>query len=202
LLLTASNDNLNRIDFGSQASEANRAALASFERDLGHAIVPPSGVSPVVFADPRACAFLSDVDADGVSELVAWVAYTVSNELERHVTQPIGGGSTPSTPGDFGMQGWNQVLTPNSRPSGMTVFDVTQVGAALKNLTDPDEDIAKYGHSFPVFSYAMDATRATTDPTKVGLITVHLRNGLPDNDSNIIDRTGAYRVIAYVINGY
>jgi hypothetical protein len=40
----------------------------------------------------------------------------------------------------------------------------------------------------------------------VGLVTFRLRNKLPDDvpddQSNIIDRTAAFRVIAYVINGY
>ena len=38
LLLTVSNNNLNKIDYGGQASEMNRAALASFEQ-IGRAHV-------------------------------------------------------------------------------------------------------------------------------------------------------------------
>jgi hypothetical protein len=55
-----------------------------------------------------------------------------------------------------------------------------------------------------MFGYAVDAATPDWehDPGKIGLITFRLRNGMPDSESNVVDRTAAFRVIAYVINGY
>lgn len=165
LLLTVSNNNLNRIEGGGQASEMNRAALASFERDLNHAVLPPSGASAVQRAAERTCSILSDVNKDQVAELVTWTADDVNHRLLRAVT--IAGVTTTET-----------VLT-GLAPAGDLGGD-------------------------PMFTYGVDATKPDwqSDPGKIGLITFRLRNGVPDAESNIVDRTAAFRVIAYVINGY
>ena len=58
----------------------------------------------------------------------------------------------------------------------------------------------------PMFTYKAGATDAASDmadnPGRVGLVTFRLANGLPDKSQNLVDRTGAFRVIAFVINGY
>ena len=163
LLLTVSNNNLNRIEGGGQASEMNRAALASFERDLGHAMLPQSGASAVQVAGNATCSFLADVNKDKVAELVTWTGQ--GDRLLRVVT--ANGVSTTET-----------VLTGLAAPSALG--------------------------SESMFSYAVDATTSDWqhDPGKIGLITFRLRNGMPNAESNVVDRTAAFRVIAYVINGY
>jgi prepilin-type N-terminal cleavage/methylation domain-containing protein len=165
LLLTVSNNNFNRIEGGGQASEINRAALAAFERDIGHAMLPPSGASAVMRAAERTCTIRADVNKDQVAELVTWTADDESHRLLR-VVAAEGGATTTET-----------VLT----------------GLA------PAADLV----GGPMFSYAVDAyTAYAGDKDKIGLITFRLRNGLPDEETNVVERTAAFRVIAYVINGY
>ena len=81
----------------------------------------------------------------------------------------------------------------------VTSGGVTTTETVLTGLASP-EDLG----SEPMFSYGVDATTPDWehDPGKIGLITFRLRNGMPDAESNIVDRTAAFRVIAYVINGY
>ncbi len=165
LLLTVSNNNLNKIDYGGQASEMNRAALASFERDLGHGMLPGPDESAVSVAATRSVSFYADVDKDRVAETVTWSADDVNHRLMRAVTKD--GETTTQT-----------VL------SGLAAADALGSGEQM-------------------FSYGIDATRPdwNRDPSKIGLITLRLRNGMPDPESNIVDRTAVFRVIAYVING-
>jgi len=181
LLLTVSNNNLNRIDYGGQASELNRAALASFERDLGHAVLPYSKKSAVLVAGPRTCSLMVDEDNDNRAELVTWMADDTNGRLLRVVQRLPEGLSSAARVDDF--------------EGGEVTTSTVLTGLAA------DEDLG----GEPMFVYAIDATGANVwdgDPGLVGLVSFHLRNGLPDSHSNIIDRTGAYRVIAYVINGY
>jgi len=181
LLLTASNDNLNRIDYGGQASELNRAALASFERDLGHAVLPYSKKSAVLVAGSRSCSLMVDEDNDNRAELVTWVSDDANGRLLRVVQRLPEGLNSAANIDDF---------------EGGEVETSTVLTGLASN-----EDLG----GEPMFVYAIDATGANVwdgDPGLVGLVSFHLRNGLPDSRSNVIDRTGAYRVIAYVINGY
>ena len=185
LLLTTSNDNLNRISYGGQASELNRAALASFERDLGHAMLPYSRTSAVLVAQKRTCSFMADVDnpADGYPELVTWSADDEDHSLVRTVKRP----PQPLTADE---------ITGISDFGGGTVTSTT-VLTGLASDTDIDT---------PMFTYKAGATDAASDmadhPGRVGLVTFRLANGLPDKSQNLVDRTGAFRVIAFVINGY
>jgi len=180
LLLTVSNANLNQIDFGGQASEANRAALASFERDLNHSVLPSDDVSPLLRAGARRCDFLADTDGDGSRELVSWQADDDTNKLLRVVTLATETTPVPSSIGDF---------------AGGEVSTTTVV----TGLSSADE----YPSGAPaMFTYGTDATTGFTTLARTGLVTFHLRNGLPDSTQNVVDRTGAYRVIALVINGY
>ena len=180
MLLTVSNNNLNRIDYGGQASELNRAAMASFERDLGHSVPVDTETSPVLVAQERTCAVLVDVDNDHRPELVTWMAADdAQDSLLRVVRRLPDNRNLASSTDDFA----------NSTPATTTVLT----------------GLAQAGAGAPLFSYGVDATTtvaAGTDPSHVGLISFHLANGLPDSASNVIDRTGAFRVIAYVINGY
>lgn len=181
MLLTVSNNNLNRIDYGGQASELNRAAMASFERDLGHSVPVDTETSPVLVARERTTSILVDVDNDHRPELVTWMAADdAGNSLLRVVRRLPDDRNLASSTDDF----------KNSTPTTSTVL----TGLAPAGSTGA-----------PLFTYSVDATTAVaagTDPAHVGLITLHLANGLPDSASNVIDRTGAFRVIAYVINGY
>jgi hypothetical protein len=183
MLLTVSNNNLNRIDYGGQASELNRAALAAFERDLGHSVPVDTETSPVLVAGERTTSILVDVDDDHRPELVTWMAANDSQDsLLRVVRRLPDTQNLASSVSDFA----------NSVPSTTTVL----TGLAPASAYPADR---------PLFSYSVDATTtvgAGTDPAHVGLVSLHLINGLPDSSSNVIDRTGAFRVIAYVINGY
>lgn len=164
LLLSVSNNNLNRIEGGGQASEMNRAALASFERDLNHSMLV-SNVSPVERAYERTCSFRADVNADDEADLVTWTADDQKHELLRVVTS-----------------------------GGVTATDTVLTGLAPASELQGEA----------MFIYAVDATHPDWehDPGKIGLITLRLRNGMPDAFTNVVDRTAAFRVIAYVINGY
>jgi prepilin-type N-terminal cleavage/methylation domain-containing protein len=162
--LKTTNDKMNRIDFGGQASEANRSALAAFERDLGHSVLAPGGQSPVYVADSRTCALYCDVDNDGVAERVQWSTDATQNTLVRSVTNAAG--DTTST-------------------------------VELEGLATAAETPAA-----PLFTYFDSATAPSTSTGSIGLITIHLRNGMPTRTQNIVDRTASFRVIAYVINGY
>jgi prepilin-type N-terminal cleavage/methylation domain-containing protein len=169
LLLTTSNDNLNTIEFGGQASELNRSALASFERDLNHSYLPRDDVSPILLAAPRTVTFTIDEDTtDGHVELVTWTADDANHELLRVVTD-----STEST----------------TQPTSIADF-AGQSGEA--ELGSP-----------PMFTYGYSATELYTGELgRIGLVTFRLRNGIPDRNLNVSDRTGAFRVLALVINGY
>jgi hypothetical protein len=178
LLLTTSNANLNHIDFGGQASEANRAALASFERDLGHSVLPHDDQSSIISASPRRCAMLADDNNDKVPELVVWSADDDTHKLLRTVTRATENTQTLSSEADF-------------------ATGVTTTSTVLAGLASDDQMAGA-----PLFTYATDATTGFTTVEKVGLITVHLRDGLPDPTQNVVDRTASFRVIALVINGY
>lgn len=182
MLLTTSNDNLNRIDNGGQASELNRAALASFERDLGHAVLPFTGVSAILAAGERSCSVMVDDDNDTLPELVTWMADDENQRLLRVVTRAPDPETALSIASIDGFDG------------GETTTSTVLTGlSTAENLNGE-----------PMFQYAIDATHSDWqgDPGQIGLVTVRLRNGLPDSESNIVDRTAAFRVIAYVINGY
>jgi len=98
----------------------------------------------------------------------------------RVVTRSTETTPNPSTIGDF---------------AGGEV-ETTTVVTGLASLDEyPDDKPA-------MFTYATDATTGFTSLGRVGLVSFHLRNGLPDSTQNIVDRTAAYRVIALVINGY
>jgi prepilin-type N-terminal cleavage/methylation domain-containing protein len=190
-LLTVSTNNLNGIDYGGQASELNRAALASFERDLGHAILPSSGGSPVLQADGSTCAFLCDVDGDKIPELVRWGIATVddgvttTSSLIREVTESTVDTVTPDTLADFA-----------------TSQDITSV--AVLTYLDINYPSTIGDHRIPqMFAYAPNGTAApnlSCPAAAVSVITIRLRNGLPDSKSNIVDRQAAFRIIAFTIN--
>jgi prepilin-type N-terminal cleavage/methylation domain-containing protein len=174
LLLTVSNDNLNRIDQGGQAAELNRAALASFERDLNHSVLPAEDVSPILDAGATQCSML--VENNG-RELVTWRVDTNAGALVRDVSR---------APVDVAL------------PASMSDFDggTTTSTVALSDFSW--EDVGG-----PVFSYKSDAlTTWDGDPRVVGLVTAHFRNGLPNSKTNVTDRTAAFRVLSLVINGY
>lgn len=183
LLLTTSGDNLNRVGNGSQAGEANRAAMEALGRDITHGVVPPSGASPILGAEPARLAILADedVDGDGQAELVrvVWEADDTSHTLFRSVTEATDAKPQPESEADF--EG-----------------GVTTTSTVLTGLADPSGD--------PLFvyyagSYAGTPTTAA-HAADVGLVKVHLRNGLPTPTMNVVDRTSAFRVVAFVINGY
>jgi len=176
LLLTASNSNLNTIDYGGQSSELNRAALAWFERDLNHAVLPADDVSPVLDAEGRHCTILVDTDNDGSHELVTWEADLQHNSLIRVLTQSPNATDTPVAISDFS----GGATTTTTVVTGLDWQDVPAMFAYLPNAKDPWDG----------------------DVRKIGLITFHLRNGLPNATTNVTDRTAAFRVISYVINGY
>ena len=179
LLLNASNQNLNRIDFGGQASEMNRAALAQFQTDLGHAMVRPDGLSPVLANGPRRCAMLVDDDKDTFAELVVWSADDTQNALVRTVTQAPVQSLTLGSEADF--------------VGGATTTTVEVTGLATAAETG----------SPTLFTYQDDASSPDATLTAdIGLITMHLRNGMPARTDNIVDRTASFRVMAQVINGY
>jgi prepilin-type N-terminal cleavage/methylation domain-containing protein len=185
LLLNASNANLNAIDYGGQASELNRATLASFERDLNRSVLPQEDVSPVLVATSRTISFMADVDQDNKPELVTWTADDTNHVLLRVVTRSTETTPDPTSVGDFA--------------GGVTTTETVLTGLATQaEMSAP-----------PLFSYAVDATTPYDPATdslavmrRIGLVTVHLRNGLPDRVTNVSDRTAAFRVIVLVINGY
>jgi prepilin-type N-terminal cleavage/methylation domain-containing protein len=179
LLLNASNDNLNRIDFGGQASEMNRAALAQFETDLGHAMQRPDGLSPVLDNSPRRCAMLVDTNNDGFAELVVWSADDTQNVLQRSVTQALAPSLTLGSEADF------------ASGNSTTTVEVTGLATAAES------------GSPALFTYQDDASSPDATLTAdIGLITIHLRNGMPTRTQNVVDRTASFRVMAQVINGY
>ncbi len=178
MLLTVSNDNLNRIDYGGQASEANRAAMASFERDLGHSVLPHDDQSSIIGASARRCAILADDNGDKVPELIVWSADDTQHKLLRTVTRAIENTQTLATEADF-------------------ATGITTTSTVLTGLASEDQMTGA-----PLFTYATDATTGFKTVSEVGLVTLHLRNGMPDQTMNVVDRTAAFRVIALVINGY
>jgi hypothetical protein len=93
LLLDSTGTNLNRIEFGGQASEGNRGALAAFQRDVDQAVGTTLGVSPVIVAQPRTVTFYA-ADASGTPEAVTWTTDDVNHLLLRAVTD---GGVTATT---------------------------------------------------------------------------------------------------------
>jgi hypothetical protein len=186
LLLTTSNANLSTIDYGGQTSELNRAAMASFERDLNHSYLPQDDISPVLAAGPRSISFMIDEDtSDGHVELVKWSADDENHVLLRTVTDSTETTREPTCIADFA-------------GGAVTTRPVLTGLATESELGTP-----------PMFSYGVDAQTPydpDTDPVammrRVGLVTFHVRTGLPDKTSNVSDRTGAFRIIALVINGY
>ncbi|HEY5483748.1 MAG TPA: hypothetical protein VIK31_08050 [Propionibacteriaceae bacterium] len=178
LLLTASNTNLSTIENGGQASELNRAAFAAFERDLGHAVLPPGNSSPVLYNGTRRCALLVDDDKDRYAELVVWSVDESQHRLERSVTNAVHESNLLGSEADFA--------------GGVTTTATVLAGIATAADTP----------SPALFTYAVSATTDATHTADIGLITIHLRNGLPSPTANVIDRTASFRVIALVINGY
>jgi hypothetical protein len=178
LLLTVSNSNLSTIQNGGQASELNRAAFAAFERDLGHAVLPPNNGSPVLFNGARRCAILVDDDNDRYAELVVWSVDETAHKLLRSVTNAAHESSLLGSEADF----------VGGVTTTMTVLD--GIATAADTPTPA------------LFTYAISATTEATHTADIGLISMHLRNGLPTPTANVIDRTASFRVIALVINGY
>jgi prepilin-type N-terminal cleavage/methylation domain-containing protein len=176
LMLGTSGDNLNRIGNGGQAGEANRAALAAIGRDITHGVVPSYGSSPIMSAEATRMVVLADVDVngDGTCEraLVVWSAD--SHKLLRAVTV------TTST------------IT-NTQPETEADFagGDTTTSTVLTGLADS-----------AVFSYSAKAGVSANTAADVGLVTVRIRNGLPTWRENVVDRTSAFRVVAFVINQY
>jgi prepilin-type N-terminal cleavage/methylation domain-containing protein len=178
LMLTATSNNLNMIGNGGQAAETNRAAMSAFERDLTHGVLPGADVSPVLQDTSMTCSVLVSDKGDGSRQLVTWRADTQDNRLLRVITQPNATAQDPPTSlADF--------------DGGASTTMVMADGLDWRNTVDP-----------PLFSYAHDATGWDGTLTSIGLVTIHLRNGLPDPTSNVTDHTGVFRVTAYVINGY
>lgn len=184
-LLLVSNANLNTIENGGQSSEINRAAMSYFERDLGHAVLPLEDVSPVLRAASRAVSFMADTDNDGDPEMITWRADDSGHRLLRVVTRTPDATRAPTGYDDFS--------------SGISTTETVLTGLAPKvEMQEP-----------PMFQYGIDATTKydpENDPAngvrRVGLITLRIRNGMPDYRSNITDRSGTFRILALVINGY
>ena len=178
LMLTATSNNLNMIGNGGMAAESNRAALAAFERDLTHGVLPGAGVSPVLEDTTMTCTILVSDTGDSSRQLVTWRADTQHDVLVRVLTRQLTETAEPPTSlADFA-----------DGPS-TTTTEVT--GLDLRNTSSP-----------PLFSYSHDATSWDGSVQSVGLVTIHLRNGLPASTDNVADGLGVYRVTAYVINGY
>lgn len=178
MLLTVSSDNLGHIEYGGQATELNRAALASFERDLNHSVLPAPEISPILATGPTSCSILVDEADNGDLALVTWKANEADDTLVRVVTRAVDATAAPTTMGDFA--------------DGVSTTTTVLTGLDWRNTREP-----------AMFSYKTDAlTTWDGSPGNVGLVTFHLRNGLPDPTSNVTDRTAAIRVISYVINGY
>jgi hypothetical protein len=191
LLLSTSNDNLNAIGNGGQASEGNRAAFAQFERDLGRSKLTYLNASPIIEARGNKCVFLADVIGDdGRPELVSWYTDDATNRLVRIVK------SAPEDPANPGQYLDSRKFTrANQFDGGAEESSTVLAGVAASSDLPVDK---------PMFAYKASATEPGYDsnPGRIGLIVFHLRNGLPDASENIIDRTSAFRVVAYVINGY
>jgi len=186
LLLTVTTGNLNTVTYGGQSSEINRQVQSQFERDIDHAVVPHEDVSPILLAEPRTIKFLADTDQDHSYELVTWTAAEdAKGSLLRIVTRSNDPDTQPATLEDFdgGVSTTQTVLTGLSTYLEMHRADLFTYGLDASTPYNP--------------SQPNEATMR-----RIGIVTVHLRNGLPDANSNVTDRTGAYRVLALVINGY
>ncbi len=177
-LLTSTNTNLNRIQYGGEASEANRAALDAFQRDINHAVQLQVGASPILVDQPRSCSMAADVNGDGVAELVTWQADDVHHTLVRTVT--LATTQTPQTLADF--QG------------------TTTTSTVVDGLADTSSDV--------MFTYATQASDWQAGqngqapvPSTVGLVTLRVRNALgPVESQTVIDRSVSCRVTAFVVN--
>jgi prepilin-type N-terminal cleavage/methylation domain-containing protein len=180
MLLNTSNDNLNRIDYGSRASEDNRMAFDRFERDLEHGVLAGKA-SAVLNADARSVSFMAEADspADDLPELITWEA-TNDAKLVRRVQRLS--------------------VAPAARIGAMSDF----TNGAVTSTTILTGLASETDLGGPMFTYARSATNADWQhtPGLIGLVNFHLRNGLPDKNSNVVDRNGTFRVIAFVINGY
>jgi hypothetical protein len=186
LLLTTSNENLNAITNGGQASEQARAALNVFADDMTRAKLTPGMASPILTAETRRVQFLCDTDrpADGLPELVTWAANDASATLVRTVTRPPAGYTS------------TQILAMSTAAAftGTSTAQVVVEGLATSaQMSTPT-----------LFSYGVSAKNLDwqSTPGRIGMVFVHLRNGMPTNTQNVIDRTQSFRVLAYVINGY
>lgn len=184
-LLLVSNANLNTIENGGQSSEMNRAAMSYFERDLGHSVLPLEDVSPVLRAAARSVSFMADTDNDGEPEMITWRADDSSHKLLRVVTRTPDATRTPTTFTDFA--------------TGISTTETVLTGLA------PRQDMMEP----PMFVYGIDATTKydpDNDPAngvrRVGLVTLRIRNGMPNHEYNVTDRSGTFRILALVINGY
>jgi len=178
LMLTASSANLNMIGYGGQTAEANRAAMSAFELDLSHGVLPSSDVSPVLEDTTMTCSILVSDTGNGARQLVTWRADSTKDTLVRVITQPNDTAHDPAMSlADF----------VGGASTSRTMVD----GLDWRNTKDPD-----------LFSYSHDATSWDGAVESIGLVTMHLRNGLPTPTENVTDRTGVFRVTAYIINGY
>jgi hypothetical protein len=166
LLLTATGSNLNRIQFGGQASEGNRAALAALQRDVDRAI-SPTNVSPIFYAGTRTVSMYSDVDSDTVPETVTWTADDTRHLLLRVVTD---GSVTATTtvldgltdgPSDV-MFTYAQDAEKGWEPSdSVTTSTVGLVGMRVRNALGPDD------------------TKMIIDRSATCRVTAYLMNTLP-----------------------
>ena len=144
-------------------------------------------MSAILSAEPTSCAFLSDVDipVDGRPELITWSGDERSHTLVRSVKRAPAAVATEDLDSITSFSGGAE--------TSKTV---------LTGLASP----ADLGIDSAMFDYSVSATYGGSDlrshPALIGLVTFRLRNGLPTKDMNVIDRTNAFRVIAYVINGY
>jgi prepilin-type N-terminal cleavage/methylation domain-containing protein len=178
LMLSASSANLNMIGNGGQTSEANRAAMSAFERDLSHGVLPSADVSPVLEDTTMTCSILVSDTGSGARQLVTWRAVAANDTLVRVITQPNATAHDPAISlADF--------------VDGASSTTTMVTGLDWRNTHDPD-----------LFSYTHDATTWNGSVDSIGLVTMHLRNGMPESTSNVTDRTGVFRVTAYIINGY
>ena len=178
LMLTATSNNLNMIGNGGTASEANRAALSALQRDLTHGVLPGPDVSPVLEDTSVTVSILVNDTGQTSRQLVTWRGDTQNDVLVRVITQPNASAPDPaSTLADFA--------------GGASITTTMVTGLDWRNTSNP-----------PLFSYSHDATSWDGRVESIGLVTIHLRNGIPLSTTNVADGLGVFRVTAFVINGY
>lgn len=84
MALFATNKAADGMDARQQASEQNRTTIDRVTREMRQAVEPVDGNGVFKTAGDRACEFYSDVDKDGVPELVGYRYY--NSQLLRKVT--------------------------------------------------------------------------------------------------------------------